>query len=310
MSEEMDNLTSILVVDDEDDILSLMKEFLEGNNFRTICSGNPKKALNLIERDNIDLVIADLKMPGMDGIELTREIHKINSEIPVIIMTGYASIESAVESIKAGATDFITKPFKFNHTLFVINKTLETKRLSILAKKSNYYKKLSNIDELTRIYNLRYLKKYFSEQIKEHNRIDNQLSFMMADIDDFKRVNDIFGHQTGDIVLKNIATILKKSVRTCDFLSRYGGEEFAIILPETDKSAALKVGLRILSEISNFKFKSKSGKDVGNITITIGLATYPVDGKSPEKLIESADMSLYKGKSKGKNKICTMDDCF
>lgn len=307
MVKKVNNKVTILIVDDESDILLLLEEFLETNKFKTICSNDPKNALEIVENNEIDLVIADLKMPEMDGIELTKEILRVNSELPIIIMTGYASIESAVESIKAGASDFITKPFKFNHTLFVINKALETKRLSKLAKKSSYYKKLSNIDELTRIFNLRYLKNYFTEQITEHNRLNNMLSFMMADIDDFKNVNDKFGHQTGDLVLKNIAIILKKSVRTCDFLARYGGEEFAIILPETERETALKVGERILSEISGFKFKSKSGENIGKVTITIGLATYPIDGKSYTKLIESADRALYKGKSEGKNRICTLD---
>ncbi len=300
----------ILVVDDEEDVLSLLKEFLDSNNFIPVCETNPENALNIIETEDIGLVIADLKMPGMDGIELTKKIISINSDIPIIIMTAYASIESAVDSIKAGAIDFIPKPFKFNHTLFVIDKALETKKLSRLAKKSNYYKKLSNIDELTRIYNLRYFKKYFAEQIKEHSRMNNSLSFMMADIDDFKKVNDRHGHLSGDLVLKNIAIILKKSVRTCDFLARYGGEEFAIILPETEKEAALKVGERILSEIAGFEFKSKTGKKIGQVTITIGLSTYPGDSRTSAKLIEAADNALYKGKSAGKNRICSVDNCY
>ena len=260
MSKRLEREIKILVVDDEVDILSLFKDFLEENSFKALCTDKPDEALKIVEESSIDLVIADLKMPEMDGIMLTKEILKINSNIPVIIMTGYASIESAVESIKAGASDFITKPFKFNHTLFVINKTLETKRLTKLAKKSNYYMKLSNIDELTRIYNLRYFKKYFQEQIKEHAVMNNMLSFMMADIDDFKNVNDKYGHLTGDLVLKNISNILKKSVRTCDFLARYAKKvcdfkkiaifyevnDYAMGLKDAFVRQAKKLGLRVI----------------------------------------------------------------
>jgi diguanylate cyclase (GGDEF)-like protein len=194
--------------------------------------------------------------------------------------------------------------------LFVINKALETKRLSLLAKKSDYYKKLSRIDELTKLSNLRSFKKVLSEQLKEHKEMGKELSLMMADIDDFKNVNDSYGHQSGDRVLIDISMILKKSVRGCDFLSRYGGEEFAVILPETDSKAALKVGQRILKEISSFQFKSKDDKYIGKMTVTVGLSTFPGDGTSTGKLIEIADQALYKGKESGKNMICTNSKCY
>ncbi len=301
---------TILIVDDELDTLMVLKEFLEEKQFNVVSSNKPTKAISIIENENIDLVIADLKMPEMDGIELTKEILSFNSEIPVIIMTAYASIESAIESIKAGATDFITKPFKFDHTLIVVNKALERRVLTQLAKKSAYYRKLSQTDELTGLFNLRSFRKVLEEHIKEHVRLGKALSLMMADIDDFKRVNDTFGHQSGDKVLAEIATILKKSVRGCDFLARYGGEEFAVILPETGKRAALKVGQRILEEIENHSFKSKEDEVIGNISITVGLATFPRDGKTYQKLLSSSDKALYKGKDMGKNRICTTDECF
>ena len=310
MSVDSEKMRTILIVDDELDTLSLLTEFLEDKKFKIICTDNPNNAISIIEKDEVDLVIADLKMPEMDGIALTKEILSVNSEMPVIIMTAYASIESAIESIKAGATDFITKPFKFNHTHFVVNKALERRALTQLAKKSVYYKKLSQTDELTGLFNLRSFKSVLNEHLKEHGRLGKGLSLMMADIDDFKRVNDNFGHQSGDKVLADIASILSKSVRGCDFLARYGGEEFAVVLPETGKRAALKVGQRILEEIESFRFKSKDEISIGLITITIGLATFPRDGRIGQALLESADKALYKGKEMGKNRICTVEECF
>lgn len=310
MPRKSDKLMKVLVVDDEIDALELLEEYLEDKNFKVVSSSDPHKALEIIKTEKIDLVIADLKMPKMDGIELTKTIISMNSEMPVIIMTAYASIESAVESIKAGAADFITKPFKFNHTLFVINKALETKRLSLLAKKSGYYKKLSRTDELTKLFNFRSFKKVLIDQLKEHKEMGKELSLMMADIDDFKNVNDSYGHQSGDRVLKDISILLRKSVRGCDFLARYGGEEFAVILPETESKAALNVGQRILKEISSFQFKSKEDKYIGKMTVTVGLATFPTDGRSADKLIEIADQALYKGKESGKNLICTCRKCY
>ncbi len=307
---DIEKTRTILIVDDEIDILNLLKEFLEDKKFKVISTDDPHNVVPIIEKDEVDLVIADLKMPKMDGITLTREILVCNSEMPVIIMTAYASIESAIESIKAGAIDFITKPFKFNHTLFVVNKALERRALTKLAKKSVYYKKLSQTDELTGLFNLRSFKSVLEENLKEHKKLGKGLSLMMADIDDFKRVNDTFGHLSGDKVLSDIASILSKSVRGCDFLARYGGEEFAVVLPETGKRAALKVGQRILEEIENFRFKSKDEEAIGLITITVGLATFPRDGQTGQSLLESADKALYKGKEMGKNRICTPEECF
>lgn len=307
---DFDKMRTILIVDDELDTLTLLKEFLEDKNFKVISTEDPYKAISIVEEEEIDLVIADLKMPEMDGIALTKEILVFNSEMPVIIMTAYASIESAIESIKAGATDFITKPFKFDHTLFVVNKALERRALTQLAKKSVYYKKLSQTDELTGLFNLRSFKSVLEENLKEHKELGKGLSLMMADIDDFKRVNDTFGHQSGDKVLSEIANILSKSVRGCDFLARYGGEEFAVVLPETGKRAALKVGQRILEEIEKFRFKSKDDESIGLITITVGLATFPRDGETGQALLASADKALYKGKRAGKNRICTIEECF
>ncbi len=310
MDENLEKGRTILIVDDELDTLSLLKEFLEENKFNIISTDNPDEVIKIVKSTDIDLVIADLKMPRMDGIILTKKILNLCSDLPVIIMTAYASIKSAIESIKAGATDFITKPFNFDHTLFVIDKALERRKLTQLAEKSVYYKKLSQIDELTGLFNLRSFKTVLNDHLKEHKRIGKDLSLMMADIDDFKKVNDVFGHQSGDKVIADISAALSKSIRGCDFLARYGGDEFAILLPETGKIAALNVGQRILEGIARFRFKTESDKAVGVITISIGLATFPRNGDKYQTLIESADKALYKGKEMGKNRICTPEDCF
>ena len=134
----------ILVVDDEEDIRSSLVDFLTENNFTVFGAENALQALEIIRKKKIDIVISDVVMPGgMNGISLTREISLLERGIPVILMTAYGSIESAVESMKAGAFDFITKPFNFNHTLFIIEKATERMRLRKIAKKSQYYKNKS-----------------------------------------------------------------------------------------------------------------------------------------------------------------------
>ncbi len=303
MNEEGNKLANILIVDDEKEILSYLTDLLTENNFNVFTAGNGMKALEIIDKKKIDIVLADVVMPKMDGIALTRSIKEINPDIPVILMTAYASIEYAVESMKAGAADFISKPFKIKYALFIIKKVLETKRLKEKAKKTEYYKELSNIDALTSIHNYRFFKEMLENEIKRHKRYKRDLSFLLIDIDDFKSINDTYGHLTGDVVLKEIAELLDNTVRSSDLLARYGGEEFAVILPETSEKEALMLGKRIVSVIENHKFKSVADEPIIKISVTVGLTSFPKNASNLIQLIENADQALYEGKRLGKNRI-------
>jgi len=296
--------STILVVDDEEGIRSSLKDFLEENQFDVLAAENGQEALEIIEKNSIDLVMTDLLMPRMDGIALTRTVIEMGFDIPIIVMTAYASIENAVESIKAGAAEFVSKPFKFNHTLFIIKKVLETKNLQEMAEKSEYYKKLSTIDDLTDLNNQRYFKHMLNTETQRHTRYKRPLNLLMIDIDSFKKVNDTHGHLVGDQVLKQVAALLKKNVRACDYLARYGGEEFAVLLPETTESEAFMVGERIVLTIYRHHFKTIEGEPLGRLSVTIGLASFPRDAKEPDQLLKKADEALYQGKQLGKNRIC------
>ncbi len=303
MSKKGNKLANILIIDDEKETRLYLEELLTENNFFVFTAENGMKGLEIIEKEKIDIVLADIVMPKIDGIALTRSIKEMNPDIPVILMTAYSSIEYAVESMKAGAADFISKPFKINYALFIIKKVLETKRLGEKAKKTEYYKELSNIDALTSIHNYRFFKEILDNEIKRHKRYERNLSFLLIDIDDFKSINDTYGHLTGDIVLKEIAELLSETVRSCDFLARYGGEEFAVILPETSEKEALILGKRIVSIIENHKFKSIEDEPIIKISVTVGLTSFPRSASNLQQLIDRADQALYKGKRLGKNRI-------
>jgi len=303
MIEKGNKLANILIIDDEKEIRLYLKDLLIENNFFVFTAENGMKGFEIIENEKIDIVLADIVMPKIDGIALTRSIKEMNLDIPVILMTAYSSIEYAVESMKAGAADFISKPFKINYALFIIKKVLETKRLEEKAKKTEYYKELSKIDSLTSIHNYRFFKEILDNEIKRHERYERSLSFLLIDIDDFKRINDTYGHLTGDIVLKEMAELLSKTVRSCDFLARYGGEEFAVILPETSEKEAFILGKRIVSVIEHHRFKSIDAESIGKISVTVGLTSFPGSASNLQQLIDRADQALYKGKRSGKNRI-------
>jgi diguanylate cyclase (GGDEF)-like protein len=299
----MDNKIKILVVDDEDNFRSTLKDFLAAHNHHILEAGNGIQGLEVIEKEEVDLVISDMRLPKMDGITFTHKVKERRQDIPVIVMTAYASIESAVEAMKAGASDFITKPFKFAHILFIIERVMETKQLREMAVKSEYYKQLSNLDGMTSLYNYRFFKEMLKHEVDRHTRYNRSLTLLMIDIDDFKKINDSYGHLVGDQVLKQVANLLKKSIRSHDLVARYGGEEFAVILPETMEEEAIKVGERIVTTIREYQFNLIEGSPAESLSVTVGLASFPKDAEEVEQLVENSDQALYKGKNGGKNQV-------
>ncbi|MCX5895381.1 MAG: diguanylate cyclase [Proteobacteria bacterium] len=302
--QEQKELIKILLVDDEEDARATLSELLELNQFTVTAINSAENALKILQNSSFDMVISDLFMPGMDGIDLTKSVNQMRLDVPVIVMTGFATIESAVESMKAGASDFVTKPFNIDQIKIVINRTLETKRLQKLATEREYYENLSNIDELTALNNYRYFQHILQVEVDREKRYKRPLSLMMIDIDDFKVCNDTYGHLAGDMVLREIAGLIKKTTRGCDFAVRYGGEEFAVILPETPKQEALVVAQRIRTSIEEYAFEIGNGKGSLRLTVTLGLSSIPEDAQDGRELIEKADQELYRGKVQGKNCIC------
>ncbi len=162
--------------------------------------------------------------------------------------------------------------------------------------------RLAIIDGLTGIYVRRHFLERAEEEVNRSKYHKLDISFLMADIDHFKICNDRYGHLVGDAVLSQLAAILKKNVREVDIVCRYGGEEFALALPDTDKKAALTVSERIRETVEEFTFRAYDEKP--QLTISIGVSSYPADGKNLQQLIEAADRALYNAKNSGRNRVC------
>lgn len=299
---------SVLIVDDEASARDTIAELLTEEGYRVVTAASGKNALELLEQSPFDLIISDLIMPQMDGIAFTKSLKALGIDAPIIVITGFATIEHAVESMKAGAYDFITKPFNFDQIKITIEKALETKRLQKLAEEREFYKQLSNSDELTGLANYRYCSEILQKEVERANRYNRPLSLMMIDIDDFKACNDSFGHLAGDMVLKQIADVIKATTRESDLVARYGGEEFTVILPETAEEEARVVAERIREAIDTCKFKTDDNKPLGHLSVTIGLSSLPHKAQTKKDLMRTADFALYHGKASGKNCVIVFSE--
>ncbi|RMF89691.1 MAG: diguanylate cyclase [Nitrospinota bacterium] len=294
----------ILVVDDEQELCEVLREILSQEGYVVETAADGEETLALMQQRAYDLVLSDLQMPKMDGLELLRRIKEFPSPPDVIIITGHASVESAVRAMKLGAVDYIPKPLNFDLLRLVVAKTLERQRLKRRAAEVEFYKRLSRIDGLTEVYNHRFFHQVLSAELARAQRFQRPLSLLMIDVDHFKEYNDLCGHQAGDAALQKLAWLFKRFSRSYDFVARYGGEEFAIILPETGKETAILVGERIRQEVLASYFPGEERLPQRHLSISLGLATYPSDATVKEILIKVADEALYKAKKLGRNRLC------
>ncbi len=178
--------------------------------------------------------------------------------------------------------------------------------LVVAVENSRLYrltKRLAITDELTDLYNYRYLQQRLDDEMGRADRYSKRLSLLMLDIDDFKRINDTYGHLVGDRVLSEVGLVLKSTVREVDIVARYGGEEFTIILPETDASGAFIVAEKIRETIAMHRFPDAEGGHSIHLTVSIGLSSYPVHAADKESLLRSADDAVYHAKETGKDRV-------
>ena len=297
--------SNILIVDDNAAIREAMHEFIELAGFSVFTASSGEEALELLKTNNISVVITDIVMPGMDGLELTGLIKK-NYDIDVIIMTGYADKYSYEDAISKGASDIIFKPLRLEELLLRLKRLfkerhLRKERTTILKN----LKELAITDELTQLFNSRHFCKQLDMEIYRSKRYKHPLSLLFLDVDHFKKYNDAYGHLQGDKVLIRLGQIIKSCLRTMDSAYRYGGEEFTVILPETKCEEALVVAARIKNLMETEKFIPVSGNIV-KVTISIGVTEYCPDERV-SSFVERADKAMYIAKQEGRNQVASLN---
>ena len=275
---------------------------MPGYNVWTASGG--LEAINMMKEADFNIVITDIRMPGVDGVEVARKFKEANSDTTIIAMTGYGSTQSALALLEAGAYDYITKPFKIDEVRIIVKRAADHCRLLNEVKEKNIYKKLAITDGLTEVYNRRYFDQILPRELERAKRYENPLSFLMVDIDYFKNFNDTQGHLAGDWALKKVSQVIMGSIRIPDMVFRYGGEEFAVVLPETHKLDATVVAERMRANVSLTRFMDSKFMPTQQLTISIGVCAFPVDAQNLEEVIKNADTHLYSAKHLGRDRIC------
>ncbi len=294
----------ILIVDDDATIREAMHEFVKLAGFSVFTASSGEEALELLKTNNISVAITDIMMPGIDGLELTGLIKK-NYDTDVIIITGYSDKYSYEQAISKGASDIIFKPMHYKELLLRLKRVFKERQLR--KERSTMLKNLKELaitDELTQLYNSRHFFKQLDLEVYRSKRYEHPLSLLFLDVDHFKKYNDAYGHVQGNKVLIRLGQIIKSCLRTMDSAYRYGGEEFTVILPETEGKEALIVAPRIRASIEAEKFTPGSGKIV-NVTISIGVTEYCPDERV-SNFVERADKAMYIAKQQGRNKVASL----
>jgi diguanylate cyclase (GGDEF)-like protein len=299
--------TNILVIEDSEPVRREITQILKNYSLATYYheAGDGIEALKLLLEIKMDLIICDVVMPRLDGfrfLSMVRAREELSS-IPIIFLTARDDRNSKLQGLEQGASDYITKPFDPAEMVARVRIHLQLRQLQEELRQANAKLMLvSHTDHLTGLYNRRYLMDVLERELSRVQRSASFLSLLILDIDHFKEINDRYGHQGGDLVLAEAASVFRKELRVYDTAARYGGDEFIAVIPGASLSEALAVAERIRGSVEQSRFSERM-EDV-KLTVSIGVAIYPGSGiETLEDFIREADGALYRAKAGGRNRV-------
>lgn len=309
-------MAKVLLVEDSETQAEATRSFLKKEGYEVIWVSDGASVIKVAKIEPPDVILLDLILPDMSGHDVCRWLkHDEGTRgIPIIMLTVKADIVDKVAGLEAGADDYLPKPYSEIELNARIYASLRTKALQDELRQKNrqleellkQVEMLAITDQLTGLYNRRKLIETLQIEFKKALRYNTPLSSLMIDIDRFKRINDLYGHHIGDVILREIAQTILRNVRGVDIVARWGGEEFVVLLPQTKKQDALQLASRLIQVISGYKFKDIPEEQ---ITISIGLSSIPEPSISTEEgLIQTADSALYSAKTKGRNRVEVVEE--
>jgi diguanylate cyclase (GGDEF)-like protein len=287
----------VLVIDDSDFIHQLVKVRLRQEGLEVISEHEGERGIERAGAELPDLILLDVDLPNADGFEVCRRLKELPTtrHIPIIFLTGTTSTESKVRGLDLGAVDYVTKPFDEVELRARVRAALRTKRLQDILEQQSF------LDALTGLWNRAYLNRRLEAEVNVAQRYGRPLSILLADIDHFKLVNDSHGHLLGDVVLQGVALELQDCARRSDIVTRFGGEELAVLLTDTMLKGALGVAERLRVAIESRVFDTR--QDRISVTASLGVASSDeIEGPlTPAALLGAADQALYAAKDAGRN---------
>ncbi len=319
-------MSKILIVDDVPANIKILGELLKGK-YEIFVAGNGIKAVQVAKTKHPDLILMDVMMPEMDGFAACNVLKNFEetAEIPIIFITAKTETEDIVKGFEAGGVDYITKPFnsaeldarvkthlelkksreelkKYAQQLEDLNQELSLKNTQLNQVMENLHL-AAMTDPLTRLANRRYITEKAKEEITRFKRTGRNFAFILGDIDYFKKINDQYGHECGDYVLKFVAEIMRAGIREQDCLARWGGEEFLFLMPETDLEGSQTVAEKLRQKVQEAKIFY--GENDLSVTMTFGVAVFD-QSDGMDDSIKKADLALYTGKEKGRNCVVAL----
>ena len=286
---------SVLVVDDDDDKRLLLKVALEMAGYEVETARDGTEGLTAVESFQPDLIITDVMMPKMDGYEFARLVraNPLTRFIPIIIQTAARNdAKDARRGAEVGALGYITDPTDLDLLMGRAQTLLDFKRYLDTCEEAAF------TDHLTGLANRRHFERQLEREITRTLRYTRPFCLLLLDIDHFKQVNDTYGHEAGDEAIRRLAKILQAGTRGIDTAARIGGEEFAVILTETEFSAGLEVAERLRLTI-----KAEDIPAVRRLTASFGVAEFPLCAQTGRDLIAVADAAMYEAKRQGRDRI-------
>lgn len=300
----------ILLVEDNAGDANLVRENLlqdDSNQFELETVELLSRALESLSERHWDAILLDLSLPDSKGLETFLKIHACVPEVPIVVLTGLNDETTATLAVESGAQDYMIKGEtdydSLHRTLrFSIERKEMQEQLHKLYlhshKKLDRIEELLMIDELTQLFNRRFLDQELNNEIERAIRYNDSFSVMMLDLDNFKEINDRFGHQTGDQMLKKFASLIRSNFRKTDLLCRFGGDEFVIILPKADAQTAVTLAKKLRRKLNAHPTDMKSLPKV-SITASIGISEYK-KGDDSAALLKRVDSALYAAKKRGR----------
>jgi len=285
----------ILIADDDPDFRRILVRRAESMGLSVVEAEDGKQAIDTLRQSSFDVLLVDLYMPEHNGLQVVQVAQEVDPDLKSIILTGGATIETAVEALRVGVYDYLTKPFESIADLELsLTRALEHRRLAKEnARLFAEVQRLAVTDPLTSLYNRHKFDEELKVEMVRARRYNRPLSLIMIDLDGLKAINDAYGHPAGDKVLKLIAEAIRSQIRTVDLPARYGGDEFLILLPEADLAAASFVAKRVCSKIINTRFQEKM------LSVSAGVVQWSPTYSTAELFLEAVDQAMYQAKRDG-----------